>query len=298
MNRLSTSLLILAFASPTLGLAAEGPKMISIPAGHFMMGDEAGDPDEKPVHRVAIKSFLLATTEVTVGEYRAFVTATGHATTKGCNRYVDGKLTLDPDLSWDNPGFAQTDRHPVVCITWPDTQAYIAWRNASGGAKFRLPTEAEWEYAARAGASATTLWAQSKDACVQANAMDASTMAAGGGRFALGDPNQYKPGDERVFPCDDGHGFTAPVGAFKPNAWGLYDMLGNAWEFVADCVTKDYTGAPTDGGVVSTPECRQHMMRGASWNTGPAFTRLTNRSTLADDRRNWGIGFRLAQDVN
>ncbi|MDX2225038.1 MAG: SUMF1/EgtB/PvdO family nonheme iron enzyme, partial [Rhodospirillaceae bacterium] len=267
------------------GIARAAPPaltMIDIPAGSFAMGSPSGDPDEVPVRTVNVKAFKLAKLEVTVGEFRRFVAQSGYAPARGCNRYVEGKLTFDPALAWDAPAFPQTDNHPVVCVGWIDAMAYIAWYNAETGARYRLPSEAEFEYAATTGGQPT---GSDPNVCSTANIMDATALTASAGRFVLGDPNQYKSGELPAIACRDGHPFTAPAGSYTANRYGLHDLLGNAWEYVADCIGPNYEGTPTDGSAVDAPGCTKRGIRGGSWNIGPKFARFQNRSSVSPETR-------------
>ena len=276
--------------------AAQTPVMIALGPGVFKMGSNTGEPDEKPQRDIAIAAFRLATYEVTVVEFWRFVDATGYAPPAGCNRYTLGKLTADPDLGWRNPGYPQTDNHPVACIGWNDAQAYIAWLNGSTGGAYRLPTEAEWEFAAKAGRDVAYPWDALADACTSANAMDRTAAAAIDLGMIFGDPTKYINNAEQVFPCTDGYLYTAPAGSFAPNAFGIHDMIGNVWEFVQDCESDNLSARPGDGRAVEGGACARRGIRGSGWNIGPKFARIGNRRSMAPDGRNCGIGFRLASD--
>jgi formylglycine-generating enzyme required for sulfatase activity len=284
------ALVNLAQAAPPL------PDMAALGPGTFTMGSAVGEPDETPPRAIDVGAFKLARREVTVAEFRRFVEATGHEPPAGCNRYTEGKLTADPNLSWRNPGFQQSDDHPVACVGWNDAQAYIAWLNRETGDTYRLPTEAEWEFAAKAGGEASNPWRSPADACAMANAMDRTAAAASDLKMIFGDPTKYAGNDEQVFPCTDGYLYTAPAGTFAPNAWGLHDIIGNVWEFVQDCASDSLAERPRDASAVERPGCPRRGIRGAGWNIGPKFARIGNRSDMAPDGRNWGIGFRLAHD--
>ncbi len=197
-----------------------------IPAGEFLMGsDDSREPDETPRHRVRIsKPFELGTTEVTVGQFRKFVEDSHHRTVAersaaGGQGWDEAKAALvqSPRYSWRWPGFDQTDDHPVVNVSWDDAARFCAWLGRKEGLKYRLPTEAEWEYACRAGAPTAYGFGNDPEGlAAYGNVADASAHA----RF---------PSNPAIR-ADDGHAFTAPVGRFRPNAWGLQDMHGNVWE--------------------------------------------------------------------
>ena len=282
---------------------AHCPEMILIPAGAFDMGaDEAETAhalsfgatadevkDEKPIHRVAVKRFWLSKTEVTRGQFRAFVEDTGYRPGRFCWGYdPQQKVRFLARNDWRNPGFEQnSDDHPVVCVTWHDAQAYVKWLSRKTGKRYRLPSEAEWEYAARAGTTTSRYWGQdNKDACLHANVADQTGAAAIG----------WNAGNEKqVFPCTDGHAFTAPVGRFKPNAFGLFDMLGNAWEWTEDHYSASYEGAPNDGTAWKAGEFNLRVLRGGSWYGGPWRVRSADRSRGGAADRDYGAGFRVAR---
>jgi formylglycine-generating enzyme required for sulfatase activity len=263
------------------------PAVTVLPAGRFEQGskytDTAASPFEKPAHMVAIQyPFAMSTNAVTVDEFRAFVTATGHDMQGGCDVY-DGSWRRRPDSGWENPGFAQTGSHPVTCASWNDAKAYAAWLSKATGHRYRLPSAAEWEYAARAGAAAVLPWSEASGACSAANVADQSAA------------RRY-PG-WTVFGCDDGFAFTAPVGSFKANAFGLNDMLGNVFQWTEDCWRADYVGAPVDGSARTGGDCSDHELRGGSWFSTPAYVRANYRNHFDADYRTSSVGIRLVREV-
>ena len=190
----------------------------------------------------------------------------------------------DPARNWQSPGFAQGDDHPVVCVSWEDAGAYAAWLTATTGKSYRLPTEAEWEYAARAGAGTARYWGDHiNDGCEFANISDAAL--------------KRDQGVEGFIECDDGNIFTSPAGTYRPNAFGLFDVLGNAWEWTADCWNLGYIGAPADGGAWLAGECSVRVPRGASWNSHKNNVRLANRGSYMAAVGFYHIGFRVARDM-
>ena len=209
-------------------------EMVSIPGGTFRMGDLSGEGDdsEKPAHMVTIKPFKLGKYEVTVGQFRRFAEATGYRTeaernadgNQGCAIFHNLTSRFRPDTSWRNPGFSVEDNHPVVCVSWSDAQAFVGWLNSETDGKFRLPSEAEWEYAARAGSTTKYHFGNDESQlCRYSNHADAST--------GLISKNES---------CSDGVGErTAEVGLYRPNSFGLYDMHGNVWEWVEDCWSRE-----------------------------------------------------------
>ncbi|MGR9053934.1 MAG: SUMF1/EgtB/PvdO family nonheme iron enzyme, partial [Gammaproteobacteria bacterium] len=204
------------------------PEMVAISGGCFQMGspsDEVGRGGDERQHQVCVEAFEIGKTEVTVGEFRRFIDATGYRTDaennnheQGCWSYStsDNEWKYRAGYNWHRVGFDQTDRHPVVCVSWNDAMAYIDWLNRETGRDYRLPTEAEWEYAARGGTQSAYFWGSDESsACRYANVHNT-------GR---------KLGSWDSFDCDDGYQFTAPVAQFRANNNGLYDMTGNVWEW-------------------------------------------------------------------
>jgi len=253
-----------------------GPEMVVIPAGRFRMGDiqGGGNSDEKPVHWVNIQQFAMGKFEVTVGEFRQFVNATYYKTEAekgdGCYVYDDG-WKKKKDANWRNPYFSQNDKHPVVCVSWNDATAYAEWLNQQTGKQYRLPSEAEWEYAARAGTE-TKYWWGNKIGHNRANCFE----------------NQ----------CGDNFKYTAPVGSFDPNSFGLYDTVGNVWEWIADSWSEDYTNAPNDGKIRTVGVNESYrVLRGGSWDSNSDLTRAALRNRDYPDSRNSDVGFRVVRRV-
>jgi formylglycine-generating enzyme len=262
------------------------PAMTILAGGRFKQGGTATDgsgPFDKPVHWVAIAHALaMSTNPVTLDEFRAFAAATGRDM-QGCDTY-DGVWKHVPTASWQSPGFAQTGAHPVTCASWNDAQAYASWVSSKAGHPYRLPSASEWEYAARSGAEAATPWgAAAADACANANVADQSAA-------------QQYPGWS-VFGCSDGWVYTAPVGSFKANAFGLNDMLGNVFQWTQDCWNADYTGAPVDGSARADGNCTERELRGGSWFSNPAFVRSSYRNHFAADYRSSSVGIRLVREI-
>ena len=219
---------------------------------------------------------------VTVDDFQQFITDTG-SDIRGCDTY-DGDWKYRPDSNWKNPGFAQTGAHPVTCVSWNDAKAYARWLSTKTGHTYRLPSASEWEYAARTGGEAVQPWsAAGAPACATANVADASAA-------------QRYPG-WTVFGCSDGYVFTAPVGSFKANSFGLNDMLGNVFQWTEDCWRPDYTAAPIDGSARSGGDCSEHELRGGSWFSTPAYVRANYRNHFAADYRTSSVGIRLVRDI-
>jgi len=283
------------------------PEMVLIPKGGFEMGTtdeelerekvpEAYRAWEKPRHQVTIGAdFYMGKYAVTLGEFKAFARAKGtwpagkcYAWEKGSNGKFDWQL--HQDRGWDNPGFPQTDRDPVVCVSFDDAVAYVDWLNAVSGTKsYRLPSEAEWEYAARAKTTTSRFWGDGREAaCRFANVADQALAK---------DYNVASPDPEHYFTCFDGFAFTAPVGSFQDNAFGLYDMLGNAWQWTADCWNNDQKDAPSNGSTRTAGDCSRRVVRGGSWDNDPRGVRAGYRSWDDTGSRFTSTGFRVARTL-
>ena len=276
-----------------------GPQMVFIRGGTFTMGSPAGESgrrDNERQHRVSVADFYLAKHAVTVGEFRRFVEDTGYRTEaernvgeSGCYAWSETQAGGEwwawrEGRNWRNPGFNQSDDHPVVCVSWNDAVAYIDWLNRESGQTYRLPTEAEWEYAARAGTTTARYWGNNPNqACRYANGADQTRS-----------PNRNIRWTSR-HECNDGYFFTAPVGRFQPNPWGLYDMLGNVWEWTCSVFDADYGGA--EQRCADANESGFRVVRGGSWYNYPLRLRSAYRSWLAPDDRIYGQGFRISRSL-
>ena len=237
------------------GGKTEAEYFARIPAGSFRMGDIQGGgySDEKPVHRVRIKAFLLGKTEVTFAQWDACVAA------GGCSRRPS-------DEGWGRGS------RPVINVSWKDiTEQFIPWLNKVTGKRYRLPTEAEWEYAARAGSESKYSWGNS----IGRNKANCDGC---GSRW------------------DDSK--TAPVASFAANAFGLYDMHGNLWEWTQDCWNGSYKGAPSDGTAWLSGNCSRRVLRGGSWDSGPYNLRSANRYRYSAGVRFNDFGFRLSRTLD
>lgn len=260
------------------------PEMVVIPAGSFRMGDLTGegDEDEKPVHIVRVGySFAIGKYEVTYGEYSAFVNSTGHSDGSGCRVWANDKGEEDNSKNWRDPGFIQSHGDPVVCVNWNDATAYAQWLSHKTGRLYRLLSESEWEYVARAG-SQTKYGFGNGDTflCRYGNIADKSS--------------KYKWRNNN---CDDGYArHPAPVGSFTANQFGVHDMHGNLWEWVADCWHASYSGAPSNGSTwKSRRNCSKRVLRGGSWISGPGDLRSANRDLAIAGKRSDIAGFRIAR---
>jgi formylglycine-generating enzyme required for sulfatase activity len=235
---------------------ADCPAMVVVPAGSFLMGSLDGDPqsypDERPRRFVTLaRGFAIGVHEVTFAEWDA------------CAR--DGGCAHRPD----DAGWGR-DRRPVINVNWGDAQDYVGWLRQKTGRAYRLPSEAEWEYAARAGSPTTRPWGE-----------------------LIGDGNANCKGCGSAWDSRQ----TAPVGSFPPNTFGLRDVMGNVWEWVEDCWNRNYEGAPIDGTAWTEGKCRRRVLRGGSWVDLPAFVRLPDRIRADAVARVNNFGFRVAQSL-
>lgn len=271
----------------------ECPAMIVVGPGEFVMGWDGGtmeDRYEGPERTVTIGySFAVGQFEITNAQYRRFVEDTGHVSGTDCYIWNGETWAVEPGASWIDPGYgrAPRDNEPAACVDWNDAKAYAAWLAQRTGEPYRLLTEAEWEYAARAGRDKTLYtWGDDEtDGCRVANIYDesgaASTVTRPAGHVA----------------CDDGFMDVAPVGALAPNPFGLYDMTGNVWEWVEDCYAMPYPAEPSDGSAQVTEGCDRRGVRGGAWSTHISWQRPEFRGRDPVDRVSHIFGLRIARDL-
>jgi formylglycine-generating enzyme required for sulfatase activity len=272
--------------------------MVVIAAGRFLMGSPDTEPErsnaEGPRHGVAVQNpFALGRCEVRVAEFRAFVEDTGYrteaerpATEGGAALGCYGWVTKDsfeqrPEFNWLDPGFKQGDDDPVVCVNWNDGRAYAHWLSLRTGQPYRLPTEAEWEYAARAG-SETPFWTGT---CVHTD------LANYDGNYDYNGCGA-KTGVYRQQ--------TVPAGGLPANPWGLQEVAGNVYEWVLDCWHDGYQGAPADGsgwGEAGGGDCARRVFRGGGWNYNPWTLRSASRYWFTADEAHFYLGLRLARTL-
>lgn len=274
-----------------------GMKLSFVPAGMFMMGSDSSEigrrQDEGPQQAQWIgEAFFLGIHEVTVGQFRKFVEDSGFKSDaekdgKGGWTFdpTTGQLEQKPACDWRDPGFPQEDDHPVVNVSWNDAMAFCAWLSLREGLPYRLPTEREWEYACRAGTT-TPFWSGDRNSLAgAANLADASLQ------------RKY-PMASWSASWDDGHAYTAPVGRYRPNDFGLYDMHGNVWEWLADGYDGGYPA--TDSASSRTPRqpaFQGRVLRGGSWYNWIEDARSASRDWDTPDYRNFDTGFRIARTV-
>ena len=278
-------------------------EMVVIPAGTNVLGSteeeraREGVPPlfaahEGPQVMMTIKKpFAVAKTETTRGQFAAFVADTKRPDPKECAIH-DAKTDswgFQPGFNWHNPSFKQEDNHPVTCVSWNDAVDYAAWLSKKTGKKYRLPSDAEWEYAARGGTKTARYWGDDPSTlCLQANIITAETVA-------VFDSATWE--DKLV--CTTKHSFTIPVGSYDANPYGLMDMLGSVWEWTADCYLPDHKGQPTDGSAYTKPGCTLHGVRGGAYHSQVWLARAATRGEgMGPDGHIFAAGFRVARDLD
>lgn len=272
------------------------PEMMVVPQGKFTMGAAAGEegnlPDpyrghSVPQHVVTIRhKFAIGKFDVTRDEYAQFVAETHRPDPDSCITLTASATFVPTNGNWHSPGFPQTGRDPVVCVSWDDAQGYVSWLSAKAGHAYRLPTETEWEYAARAGTTTARYGSDNPaEICRYTNVGDL-------------DYSELHPGDTGVNrACRDGYAFTSPVGSFPPNQFGLYDMLGNVMDWTEDCWNISYRGAPTDRTAWLTGDCSRRVVHGGSWDADLRVVRSAMRRGILTSNRNTTFGFRVARTL-
>ena len=249
------------------------PQMVVVPAGSYMMGppdgEEGARSDEGPRHRVTIRyPWAAGVHEVTFAEWDVCDAA------GGCGGYRP-----------DDRGWGRGSR-PVINVSWEDAREYARWLSRETGEEYRLLSESEWEYVARAGTTTARHWGESESRqCGYANGLDAT--------WRTGDSDR-----DGGVACTDGYEYTAPTGTFEANAFGLHDMLGNVWEWTEDCWNASYSGAPSDGSAWLSGDCSFRRLRGGSWLGSPGRLRSAARASLPVGHRNNYVGFRVARTIN
>jgi sulfatase modifying factor 1 len=299
-----------------------GMKFVLVPPGEFMMGsDELPEAlakaypqygrerflalvDEAPVHKVRItRSFYLGQYEVTVGQFRRFVEASGYKPESeadgtggyGYNPDYDPEKSergdafegRNPKYSWRNPGFKQKDDHPVVNVTWNDAVAMSQWLSKTEGKNYRLPTEAEWEYAGRAGTRTR-----------YHSGNDPQSLLKAANTFAADTKMKWPQWKDYALAGGDGFEFTAPVGSFEPNALGLYDIHGNAWEWCADWYDDNYYAKSPVNDPLGPASGKVRVRRGGSWHTWSLYARSSYRNWNSPETRYTLVGMRLLREAD
>lgn len=280
------------------------PEMMAVSGGRFLMGTATDDPMhdalESPQHAVSVRPFFAGKYDVTRAEWAYFVRKTGRATVKGCQWTGKAGQEGERSAAWNDLGFEQADQDPVVCVTWGDAEDYARWLSRVTHKHYRLLSEAEWEYAARAGTTTPYFWRSGQ---THEHANHGKETCCGG--LASGR-------DKWIY--------TSPGGAFPPNGFGLYDMSGNVLQWVEDCFSPNYEGLPANGApfltarpivatgdlkdLSATSTCDYRVVRGGDWGDQSGWIRTAARSfapppgpgpNLAS-YRSGGVGFRVARD--
>jgi len=270
MNKLFSTLILVSFFSACGSNPPEQqikiPEMVILPSGEFLMGDAAaaGDTDEGPAHSVKIKSFAISKFEVTIAEYKEYVISTGKNM---------------PELS----NLTNTSL-PITNVSFNDAIRYVQWLSKKTAGQFSLPSEAQWEYAARGGSLALYSFGNNpQQICDYANIADRTAKNSG------------KPW--QVTDCDDHQLDVAPVGSYKPNAYGLYDLQGNVWEWTLDCWHNSYQGAPSKGKAWIEKNCGRRVVRGGSYQQVANSARSSNRESMPIQTKSNQLGFRIIQKL-
>nr|WP_243733113.1 SUMF1/EgtB/PvdO family nonheme iron enzyme [Luteimonas yindakuii] len=283
-----------------LGSGGRGPRMVVVPHGAFTMGAPEGEPGssdaERPQRNVRFeRGFAMAVTEVTVGDYRRFVNATGYQTRsarRGFSMVYDersGNFVRRSNVDWrhDHLGGAATDNAPVLHVSAVDATAYADWLSEQGGQRYRLPSEAEFEYALRAGTETAFAWGDAGDIPESVGNLTGGEDRSPSGRQWSNAFRGY----------GDGYWGPAPAASFAANRWGVHDLAGNVSEWVADCWHENYRRAPTDATPWVNPGCRTHVIRGGSWASAPEQARSAWRAPAQRDTTNARLGFRVVREL-
>ncbi|HKU13229.1 MAG TPA: SUMF1/EgtB/PvdO family nonheme iron enzyme [Steroidobacteraceae bacterium] len=275
--------------------------MVVIPAGTAILGASSTDrlrkPDELPERRFVIReAFAVSRYEVTRDQYEAFVRATGAAVNGNCltDRRQRGNWVYDAQTTFRDPGFLQTGDHPVACVSWDEAKAYVDWLNTRTRGGYRLLTEVEWEYVARAGApNAVYPWGdEPAKGCPFANGFDQTTMAT----YKDVDTSGHATFDP--LSCTDGGLNTTPVGSLEPNAFGVHDMIGNVSEWIEDCHAPSHEAVSESGAPpVVEGTCAKRIAKGGSWGTLAKNLRTAERFPYAPAHRDDSIGIRIARTL-
>lgn len=288
------------FADRYVDLPGQTPSMVVIPTGSFNMGapdnEEGHGGAESPQHQVTIgKGFALSRAEITIGQFREFVRASGYQPDSvklgGASVYDErgGALRDDPDATWqsDYAGRTATDeRLPVVNISWGDAKAYVDWLSQRTGKRYRLPSEAEFEYALRGGTTTKYWWGDGAPTRKVENLTGAGDRSQSGRRWS----NAFEK-------YRDGYWGPAPVMTFEANPYGLFDIDGNVSEWVMDCWHDSYVRAPTDGSAWVNPGCSTRVVRGGSWGSSPDQVRSAYRQGADGSVRSGRVGFRVLREL-
>ena len=285
--------------SDRLARGRYGPELIVIPSGRFVLGASGNDRKapaaEKPAHPVAFqRSFAMTRTEITVDEFAEFIRSSGYKTQadhSGSSEIFDlasGRLHSAPGVNWrhDHMGKPARGDYPVVHVAYADAEAYAVWLGRRSGHRYRLPSEAEWEYVLRAGTETVYPWGEKPKQLAKGNLTGSGDLFPNGRNWR----NAIKG-------YSDGYWALAPVRRYSSEAWGTFDMLGNVSEWVADCWHENYRRAPANGEAWVNAGCSHHVVRGSAWLSSLDQSRASFRMRMAADRTNPRLGFRLVREL-
>ena len=268
---------------------SSAPEMVIVPAGVFQMGsplsERGRDPGEGPQKTISIsRPFAVGKFEVTVADYSKFVEATDYDPGGQCKTYRNDAWSLEAGRNFERPGYRQSTQHPVTCVNWPAAIAYVDWLSEQTGETYRLLSEAEWEYVARAGSEqAFPFGDDANSGCAFMNGSDESSAIGGGSSLAMA--------------CSDGAAYSARVGSYAPNNFGLHDLHGNVWEWTADAWNSSISGVFGNGAARETGESFDRVVRGGSWFTLNFWLRSASRHKFAPEDRMYDVGFRVARNL-
>jgi len=271
------------------------PSMVNIPAGTFMMGNDLGKDSEKPRHSVTLPAFQMGKYLVTLAEFRKFAIDTGFKPKANCNDHLDknwmGRVGDEITATWDKNRYSDSDYQPVTCVTWQDANDYAKWLSNKTGTQYRLPTEQEWEYSLKANTSSRYFWGDDPnwtEVCSYGNFADQSSEY-----FASKQYGASYVGFIGHVNCDDGEPYNSIVGLYRPNPFGLYDMVGNVKQHIGQCYYPGHQKRSEEE--MDINQCKSTSMRGSIWHFSPAIisSRGGYRKTLKPGAV---LGFRLATD--
>ncbi|MCO7189761.1 MULTISPECIES: SUMF1/EgtB/PvdO family nonheme iron enzyme [unclassified Pseudoalteromonas] len=290
-----STLILLTICSPTLAGNSPSPIepiMVTLPAGSFAMGSSDNE-NSQPVHSVTLPEFSLGKYEVTVREYRRFVEATGFVAPQECYHQLDGWFIGNTPGSWDNNSLTDNDFQPAICVSWTGAKAYVDWLAKTTGKPYRLPSEAEWEYAAHGGTTSGFYFGDDPkhpSVCQYENTADLS----GENELQRTTNSTYVNFVDGFADCVDHATYASVVGMYQPNPYGLHDMLSNVAEILGDCYQDNYQQASENGRAFQSGQCERRSVRGSSWhwNIWP----VTRRGSMPEDFAGAAEGFRVALD--
>ncbi|MFT3906401.1 MAG: SUMF1/EgtB/PvdO family nonheme iron enzyme [Steroidobacteraceae bacterium] len=277
------------------------PKLVELAGGSFVMGSTKkvyalfGEPAPRvaPVRRIEVRPFAIGVTEVTLEQFAVFARETGYepSSPRECRIF---ESPVNEWTWWNIPDKvdAKQPSLPVRCVSWLDAKAYVEWLARKTGKAYRLPSEAEWEYAARAGATSDFPWGDNPaDGCRYVNGYDHSLFLAGPEHIGA---RSITLGNGTLYDCNDGFADLAPAASLQPNKFGIYDMGGNLWEWGEDCYLPNPTA--TDSRAVEVEDCKMRVLRGGSWRVGVAFSYPFYRGMVVPTERSHAFGIRVARD--